>query len=228
MVYRPQPEAGHDTSWWPGLKDDFEQFVRTHPRMPLPDTLTWEVAETRTWNRAHWLIVDKLGATPGDAKDHEDLNLSGGAPVFRNGRSGRDRPGARRQHRDRAHTRRQGVHAAAVARSVRLRAEREGRRQRAGRLRRTRREEPGHAEEVGRARQRSDDAVRRRADDHPLTRFRSFCAGSNFGSSRVAFCSSAIASGFFPAFSRISASRQCAAAGVVAFGSGSCDRYFRA
>ena len=89
MVYRPQPEAGHDTSWWPALKDDFESFVRTHPRVPLPDKLTWEVAETRTWNRAHWLIVDKLGATPGDAKDLDDLNLSGGAPVFRNGRSGR-------------------------------------------------------------------------------------------------------------------------------------------
>ena len=89
MVYRPQPEAGHDTSWWPALKDDFENFVRTHPRAPLPDTLTWEVAETRTWNRAHWLIVDKLGVTPGDAKDLEDLNRSGGAEVFHNGRSGR-------------------------------------------------------------------------------------------------------------------------------------------
>jgi hypothetical protein len=89
MVYRPQPEAGHDTSWWPRIKDDFENFVRTHPRVPLPDTLTWEVSETRTWNRAHWLIVDKLGATPGDATDVEDLNLSGGAQVFPNGRSGR-------------------------------------------------------------------------------------------------------------------------------------------
>ena len=65
MVYRPQPEAGHDTSWWPALKDDFESFVRTHPRAPLPDTLTWEVSETRTWNRAHWLIIDKLGADAG-------------------------------------------------------------------------------------------------------------------------------------------------------------------
>ena len=89
MVYRPQPEAGHDTSWWPTVKDEFENFVRTHPRVPLPDTLTWEVSEARTWNRAHWLIIDRLGATPGDAKDLDDLNLSGGAPVFRNGRSGR-------------------------------------------------------------------------------------------------------------------------------------------
>jgi poly(3-hydroxybutyrate) depolymerase len=89
MVYRPQPDAGHDTSWWPALKDDFENFVRTHPRVPLPDRLAWEVSETRTWNRAHWLVIDKLGATPGDAKDLADLNLSQGVPVFRNGRSGR-------------------------------------------------------------------------------------------------------------------------------------------
>jgi poly(3-hydroxybutyrate) depolymerase len=89
IVYRPQPDAGHDTSWWPALKDDFESFVRTHPRVPLPDKLTWEVSATRTWNRAHWLVIDRLGSTPGDAKNLPDLNLSGGQPVFPNGRSGR-------------------------------------------------------------------------------------------------------------------------------------------
>ena len=89
IVYRPQVNAGHDTSWWPALKDDFEEFVRRHPRDPLPDSLTWEVSETRTWNRAHWLIIDKIGQTPGDAKSLPDLNLSGGTPVFRNGKSGR-------------------------------------------------------------------------------------------------------------------------------------------
>jgi hypothetical protein len=89
IVYRPQPEAGHDTSWWPALKDDFEGFVGRHPRNPLPDSLTWEVSETRLWNRAHWLIVDKVGATPDDRKDLPDLNLSGGQPVFRHGKSGR-------------------------------------------------------------------------------------------------------------------------------------------
>lgn len=89
IVYRPQPTAGHDTSWWPALKDDFEGFVRRHPRDPLPDVLTWEVSETRTWNRAHWVVIDKIGPTPGDAKELPDLNLSGGMPVFRNGKSGR-------------------------------------------------------------------------------------------------------------------------------------------
>jgi hypothetical protein len=74
MVYEPQPQAGHDTSWWPVVKDDFEAFVRTHPRAPLPDRLTWETGDTRAWNRAHWLIVDALGSTPHDARDLPDLN----------------------------------------------------------------------------------------------------------------------------------------------------------
>ena len=88
IAYRPRPDAGHDTSWWPDLKDDFETFVRTHPRVPLPDKLTWEVAETRTWNRAHWLVIDALGTTPGDAR-LDDVNVSGGQKIFPNGRSGR-------------------------------------------------------------------------------------------------------------------------------------------
>jgi hypothetical protein len=89
IVYRPQLDAGHDTSWWPALRDDFETFVRTHPRAPLPDTLTWETSDTRAWNRAHWLVIDSLGSTATDARDLADLNLSQGAPVFRHGRSGR-------------------------------------------------------------------------------------------------------------------------------------------
>ena len=71
--YHPQPEAGHNTAWWPDVKDAFETFVRDHPRQPLPDTLTWETSRTNTGNRAHWLIIDKLGVQPGDAK-MADLN----------------------------------------------------------------------------------------------------------------------------------------------------------
>jgi predicted esterase len=89
IVYRPQPEAGHDTSWWPVVKDDFESFVRQRPRVPLPDTLTWEVSETRTWNRAHWLIIDKLGAASGEAGSLPDLNVAGDGLIFHNGKSGR-------------------------------------------------------------------------------------------------------------------------------------------
>jgi hypothetical protein len=89
ISYLPQPDAGHDTSWWPTVKVPFESFVRTHPRTPLPDTLSWEVSETRTWNRAHWLILDSLGETPGDATDLPDLNISSGHRIFDNARSGR-------------------------------------------------------------------------------------------------------------------------------------------
>ncbi|HTM24308.1 MAG TPA: hypothetical protein VL225_03890 [Vicinamibacterales bacterium] len=89
IVYKPQPQAGHDTSWWPVVKDDFEAFVRTHPRAPLPDTLTWEVSDTKNWNRAHWLTIDALGSTPGDAKDLPDANLSEHVPIFPRSRSGR-------------------------------------------------------------------------------------------------------------------------------------------
>jgi hypothetical protein len=43
----PQPNAGHNTAWWPEIKDSFEAFVHDHPRQPLPDTLTWEMGNER-------------------------------------------------------------------------------------------------------------------------------------------------------------------------------------
>ena len=36
------PRRGTTRAGGRHLKDDFETFVRTHPRVPLPDTLTWE------------------------------------------------------------------------------------------------------------------------------------------------------------------------------------------
>jgi PDZ domain len=74
LVYEPQPEAAHNTRWWPEVKDDFEAFVREHPRRPLPDALTWETSDTAAHNRAHWLVIDRLGATPADARSLDDLN----------------------------------------------------------------------------------------------------------------------------------------------------------
>jgi hypothetical protein len=72
--YRPQAGAGHNTQWWPRVKDSFEAFVREHPRAPLPDVLTWETATTLAFNRAHWLIIDALGAAPGE-RALDDPNL---------------------------------------------------------------------------------------------------------------------------------------------------------
>ena len=72
--YRPQPNAGHNTAWWPDVKEQYEGFVREHPRKPLPDTLTWETGNTAAFNRAHWLVIDRLGAPKGDATSLADLN----------------------------------------------------------------------------------------------------------------------------------------------------------
>jgi hypothetical protein len=71
--YHPQPEAGHNTAWWPVVRDSFETFVRDHPRTPLPDELTWETSDTTERNRAHWLVIDALGPQRVDAK-LQDLN----------------------------------------------------------------------------------------------------------------------------------------------------------
>jgi len=72
--YHPQPSAGHNTAWWPEVKDTFEAFVRDHPRTPYPDTLTWEVGTTVDHRRAHWLIIDRLGAPNDEARSLADLN----------------------------------------------------------------------------------------------------------------------------------------------------------
>lgn len=71
--YHPQPTAGHNTAWWPEVKETFEAFVREHPRRPLPDVLTWDTGDA-AHNRAHWLGIDTLGAQTSDAKSLADLN----------------------------------------------------------------------------------------------------------------------------------------------------------
>ena len=72
-VYRPQPEAGHNTAWWPTVKDDFEAFVREHPRLPHPPRLTWQTDSTTARNRAHWLVIDRL-ASRRDGDPLPDIN----------------------------------------------------------------------------------------------------------------------------------------------------------
>jgi hypothetical protein len=72
--YHPQPNAAHNTAWWPEVKDSYESFVREHPRKPLPDTLTWEMGNSAAFGRAHWLVIDRLGAQKSDARMLADLN----------------------------------------------------------------------------------------------------------------------------------------------------------
>jgi hypothetical protein len=80
IAYYPQPEAGHNTAWWPEMKDTAEKFVAGHPRDPHPDTLTWEAAGS-AHNRAHWLIIDRVDARTAGA-NLSDANISGTQLLF--------------------------------------------------------------------------------------------------------------------------------------------------
>ena len=74
ITYRPQSAAGHDTSWWPDIQESFERFVADHPRVPLPDALTWESGPPNIPSRAHWLVIDRLRAERTDEPALPDAN----------------------------------------------------------------------------------------------------------------------------------------------------------
>ena len=80
LDYHPQ-DAGHNTSWWPQVRDVYEAFVRAHPRNPLPDALTWETDGERMHDRAHWLVIDALGKGKDEAASLPDLNDFVGPPA---------------------------------------------------------------------------------------------------------------------------------------------------
>ena len=155
---RPAPQ--HNTAWWPTERAPFEQFVHDHPRAAHPDALSWETERVDRFNRNRWLIINELRADASRATELTDLGF------FRHTkRSGR------------VDIRRKGntfdaivrdvavVHAAAVAGCDRFRqaGRRDGERQ-AG-VQRHREEGSGHVDALGRARQRSHRALRRRAED---------------------------------------------------------------
>ena len=64
--FRPQPEAGHDVSWWDDEKPAMDAFMTEQARRPLPARLSWETERTDRYNRAHWLIITELGAVAGE------------------------------------------------------------------------------------------------------------------------------------------------------------------
>ena len=67
LVFRPQPAAGHDTSWWQYERSLFEQFVKQKPRAGHPTRVSWETERTDRFNRADWVIIDRLGPAATDA-----------------------------------------------------------------------------------------------------------------------------------------------------------------
>ena len=82
VVYRPQPAAAHDTSWWPEVRDSFERFVADHPRRPLPDALSWESGSPSIPSRAHWMVIVRLGAERPDEPSLPDVNGMSTRPVL--------------------------------------------------------------------------------------------------------------------------------------------------
>lgn len=74
LVFRPQANAGHDTSWWPYERGLFEQFVKQKPRVAQPSRVSWETERTDRFNRADWLIVDAIGPGGSDAS-FENLDI---------------------------------------------------------------------------------------------------------------------------------------------------------
>ena len=67
LDFRPQPEAGHDTSWWDDEKPAMDAFMTGQARRPLPARLSWETGRADRYNRAHWLVITELGAVAGEA-----------------------------------------------------------------------------------------------------------------------------------------------------------------
>ena len=87
LDYHPQPEAAHNTAWWPEMKETFEAFVRSHPRDPLPAKLTWQTdrrGPLDATSRAHWLVIDTLAAPGAGARlpDLNDFGRGGARPLF--------------------------------------------------------------------------------------------------------------------------------------------------
>lgn len=74
LTYLPQPEAVHNTAWWPEVKDRYEAFVREHPRSPYPDRVTWETDMTAGTNRADWLVIDALATAGAETAPLPDVN----------------------------------------------------------------------------------------------------------------------------------------------------------
>ena len=124
LVYQPQPNAGHNTAWWPDVKNSFEAFVRSHPRTALPDTLTWETGGAAYDNRAHWLVISKLAPRNRTDTPLDDVNRTGerGQVLFEHRHpSGRVDLVAHGQRGEGHNARSRGIHPVAVSGYLRLR-----------------------------------------------------------------------------------------------------------
>jgi hypothetical protein len=81
LEFHPQADAGHNTAWWPEVRETFEHFVREHPRDPLPARISWEVTDRQLPGRAHWLVIDRLQPSSAVPRLEPDLNVFSGDGV---------------------------------------------------------------------------------------------------------------------------------------------------
>jgi dienelactone hydrolase len=73
ILFTVYPDAGHDTSWWPVERRNYEAFLSAHARVAHPARISWETERTDRYNRFRWLTIDRLGARPSDV-DLEEVN----------------------------------------------------------------------------------------------------------------------------------------------------------
>ncbi len=78
--FTPKP-GGHNTSWWPEEEENIERFVATHPREPHPERVFWATELTDRYNRAHWVVIDYLGALEGDDTRRYLASVTAGEPA---------------------------------------------------------------------------------------------------------------------------------------------------
>jgi poly(3-hydroxybutyrate) depolymerase len=78
--FTPKP-GGHDTRWWPEEEANIERFVETHRRSPHPERVFWATERTDRYNRAHWVVIDELGALAGDESRRYLASVTAGAPA---------------------------------------------------------------------------------------------------------------------------------------------------
>jgi poly(3-hydroxybutyrate) depolymerase len=93
LVWEVYPQADHDTSWWERSK--YEAFLAGHPRVPHPETITWETERTDRYNRFRWLVIDKLGKRSTDAAALLDVNVIEAGNGFRRTLYDRGKPSGR-------------------------------------------------------------------------------------------------------------------------------------
>lgn len=57
--YHPLRNGEHNTRWWSEWRENFEDFVASHPREPNPASISWKAAQGSNM-RSHWLLIEEV------------------------------------------------------------------------------------------------------------------------------------------------------------------------